>query len=252
MVAVVDTLDSIGATAGSIPKAPRVLAYITGGQGVAWTAEQIAAATKRGDLVLRVDQSNSIAPYQRIITLIKDIERGASTIDAAVREAEERAALGLRTVFYCSLSDWPTVRLAIHGQLVEFIDYLIADWTGSRAQAVAFIAQHLRNGVIGVQYASPSSNPTLTIPGSRLTLARANVDLSVTLADWPTPRPAPKPTRKPARKVKGAGLAGALSTLALVLLNAHGSTHVTGLTPGESSAITAVVMAITAYLTPPR
>jgi hypothetical protein len=63
---------------------------------------------------------------------------------------------------------------------------------------------------VGVQWASPSSNPNTVLPGpSGKTLREANVDLSVVDAGWvpsgmgKAPAPAPKPVAKVMTRLLG-------------------------------------------------
>ncbi|MGP0047848.1 MAG: hypothetical protein ACLPZR_03225, partial [Solirubrobacteraceae bacterium] len=75
-----------------------------------------------------------------------------------------------------------------------------ADWNLSEAEATARLGTDLGNGAIiaSIQFASPTSNPDTVIPGTSITLAQANADLSVTLDAWMAKAaPAPAPAKPP-------------------------------------------------------
>jgi hypothetical protein len=262
-VAVVDMLDTIGATAGEIPAGTRKVAiYLTGSGGIAWTNADVALLVKNDpqlQTVLRIDQSNSLLSLP--VYLVKDIEPGASTIATAIEEAAKRRVAVLRTCFYFSRADWTAVTTAVAAAgLAGWVDFWVADWNLDRAGAISFMLSDER--IKAVQWASPSSNPRTPVPGSNRTLSQANIDLSVTRAGWPTDPPAsptkkppiklPKPKLpKPHPKVTAAGISGALTTALLAYLNSKGA-HLTHLTGPETDAISLVAAVIAGYFTPSR
>lgn len=178
----VDAMDSIGATAGNIPRGcKRILAYITGTGGIAWTAGQINAAAKHADVVA-IDQSNGTFPFLNYRTLILDCEPGAKTNANAVEQTRLRNAHGLRTTLYTPLENVAALAGEIHAAGLTDVDWIVADWNFDRDQAIAYIKTN--PGVVGVQYASPSSNPNTIAPGTNRTLRELNIDLSVTRGSW--------------------------------------------------------------------
>ena len=257
--AVIDMLDTIGANAAAIPKGTRrVAAYVTGSGGIAWSSAEIDALAKKGvQFVARIDQTNAVLSLASIAVLVKDIEPGASTNLTADHEAAQRARLGLRTTLYCMVSDFETLRTTVSSMGIQtHVDYWVADWNLDRQSAISFMAAHPE--VVAVQWASPTSNPGTLVPGSRRTLAEANIDLSVTRASWPMPihakptrrrLPRPKLPAKPHIKVTAAGIGGVLSGALLAYLNSHGA-HVTHLTAPETDAVTLVSALLAAYFTP--
>lgn len=259
--AVIDMLDTIGSNAGAIPRGTRrVAAYVTGSGGIAWSAASIAALAKKGvQFVARIDQSNSVLSLASFAVLVKDIEPGASTNLTADHEAAQRARLGLRTTLYCMASDFPILKQSVIAiGIGSYVDYWVADWNMDRNGAIAFLAAHPE--VVAVQYASPSSNPGTLVPGSKRTLAQANIDLSVTRASWPMPVPSkrrrlplpkPKLPPKPHVKITVAGIGGVLTAALLAYLNQKG-VHVTHLTAPEASGITLVSTVLAGYLTPSK
>jgi hypothetical protein len=259
-LAVVDTLDTIGATANSIPRGTkRVLVYITGGGGIAWTAAQIAGLSAKGvQFVGRIDQSNVEQLFTNLRTLVVDIEPGAATNLTADHVAVRRAQAGLRTTLYTFLANFDALKRSVSTfGASDHVDYLVADWNLDRNGAIGFLGQHPE--CVGVQYASPTSNPRTLVPGSRLTLAQANVDLSVTRADWPAPvakkrklpkphlpKPrVPKPTAHP--KVTAAAVAGALSTALLAVLQSKG-VRLTQLDATQREILTLLAAVLAGYL----
>jgi hypothetical protein len=181
--AFVDMLDTIGPDASNIPGSCRkMLAYITG-PGIAWTSAQIRAAKERGADLIAVDQSDNTYPYAQYRTLVKDVEPGASTNEAAVIQAGRRAKLRLRTTLYTFAANEAALRHDVESAgLQSWTDWLIADWNLSREQAIRRL--EVDRTLIGIQWASPTSNPDTICPGSRRTLRELNVDLSVTRGLW--------------------------------------------------------------------
>lgn len=252
---VVDMVDAMGVDSGNIPAGvKRVAIYLTGSGGIAWTSADVERL-KRNDsavqTIIRIDQSNSVLNIPNY--LVKDIEPGASSIGVAVEEAKKRAAVGLHGALYSDRHDFPVVRAAVEAAGIQpFIGYWIADPSLDREQAIQLLLSD--DSIKAVQWAWPTTNPHTLIPGSKRTLAEANVDLSVTRADWPAPLPKaakkklPKP--KPPKihpKVSAAALSGAASVALLAFLNAHG-VHATHLSPAETSAIAVAVASIGGYL----
>ena len=61
----------------------------------------------------------------------------------------------------------------------------LANWNLSEAEADAALGTAIAGiRIVGVQWASPTSNPGTKVPGSNLTLAQAQLDLSVTVPGW--------------------------------------------------------------------
>ncbi|MGZ6570482.1 MAG: hypothetical protein ACXVHB_05865 [Solirubrobacteraceae bacterium] len=220
LVQIVDMLDTIGANAANIPAGTKKVAiYLTGGGGIAWSNADVAKLQHDDpelQVVVRIDQSNSLLVLP--VYLVKDIEPGASTIAVAIEEARKRAAAGLRTCLYTFEADMGAVRAAVAAAGLEArIDYWVADWNLTRAEAIARLQRDPT--LKAIQWASPSSNPHTLVPGTGRTLAQANIDLSVTRADWPAapapPKPKPDPGPRGTFNFKGG-------------LTDHGAWHVEG------------------------
>jgi hypothetical protein len=68
---------------------------------------------------------------------------------------------------------------------------VLADWNLDEAEAATLLGTEVEGiTCVGVQWASPTSNPNTILPGTNLTLSQANADLNVLLAGW-------KPNRTP-------------------------------------------------------
>jgi hypothetical protein len=256
MTRVVDMIDAIGADSSVIPDhTQRVAAYLTGSGGIAWTGPQVAQLRSKGvHTVIRIDQASNLNLFRGYPYVVCDIEPGAKSAPTAAREAAERAKIGARTGFYFSAGDIAAVAAACRAEgLSPFPDAWEADWNLSRDEAIAQLGKIVDGfPIVAIQWASPTSNPSTIMPGSRLTLAQANADLSVTLADWPAPLPSrphkhhlPHP-KKPHRKTVGATAGAALGVAITAVLHAAG-VHIT---PAEAAAISTLTAAISGTITP--
>lgn len=247
MQSVDDMIDTVHVTVNNVPAdAPKVAGYTTGTPDIQWTAGDWSRF-KRSARV-RINQHPAITDSGLDVI---DLEARDWTLGLAIEECLRRKRRGIRTTIYLSLSRLIQTRLAVSAAgLVGFVRFWIADWDLSRDEAIA----HLGGDIVAVQYASPSSNPNTMMPGSRLTLAQANGDLSVTVKHWhPVPRrrpirlprpPRPKPVHK---KVKGSTAGAAIAGAIVALLHAVGIAHVTA---AEASAAGTLGALLAGYLTP--
>jgi hypothetical protein len=233
----------IDATHGAVDRVPagaaRVALYATGSSDIVSTLADRA----RFHHPVLIDQSDSTTAILGV--RIKDIESGASTIPVAIAWARNGQAQGWRSTFYISAGQLAAARAAVHAAgLTGFVDYWVANWNLSMLEAAALLG----GDVVAIQYASPSSNPTTLMPGSRLTLRQANVDLSVVLDSWYpiAPKPAKPPRVHP--KVRAAALAGALYTALQAVVHGKGL-HIT---PVEASAAATAAAVIAGYLVPSK
>lgn len=147
---------------------------------------------------IRIDQASTNELARGAI--VKDVEVGGAHIANAV----EIARAGHKFVVYCprlqsgvSLGE---VRQAMHNARIPAgqVAYWVADWGFSEAHALQFIADN--PDVVAVQWASPTTNAGLAVPGANgATVGQLNVDLSVGRKDFWLPAP-PKPA---VRKASG-------------------------------------------------
>jgi len=192
-VVVAEVEDTIG---GDAPKLAglavvrKVLAYATGGPGIEWPESAAKEVEARGGRVIWVDQSDGIVTR---LGDVDDVENGAKTLDHFIVKAVARKAIGWRSCCYLSLSRLLGARelVAAHG-LQGWAKFGVADWGLTVEEAVT----KLYGDIVFVQYASPTDQGGLVIPGTDVRLDQANADLSVSLASWmPLPKAGPRKGR---------------------------------------------------------
>jgi hypothetical protein len=179
-------IDATHDNIGNIPvSTPKVAGYITGTPSVKWTEQDWDCFPAAGKL--RIDQSPSLASYAGNAASVADIEPGAGTISAYVEACHYRLRIGRLLWFYCDQATVGQVSAALQQASLPLgkCGVWLANWNLSQAEADAVLGTAIAGvRVVGVQWASPTSNPTTLVPGSGLTLAEANVDLSVTRPGW--------------------------------------------------------------------
>jgi hypothetical protein len=179
----------VDATHNSVPNLPTdliaVAGYVTGTPDILWTTDDWDRFPLAG--LVRIDQSPSLsvfaegnADHARVSEA--DIESGAGTIAAFVDAARRRESMKLQSTAYVDMSDYPSLVNAVGDSDVGGVRYFIADWSLDMDEAIAKLEKY--GNWVGVQFASPSSNPNTNLPGSGLTLATANADLSVKRGTW--------------------------------------------------------------------
>lgn len=181
-VAVIRCADTIGQNLATLYRLPywrdRLIASYTTRHFAATAAQWAAIPRGHG---IRIDQ----APTNELFggAQVKDVEPGAAGLGNAVVLRKQ----GHKFVTYTFEANMVAARQALPGG-----PFWVANWNLSEAQAIAYIEQHA--DVVGVQFASPTSNPTTILPGSGgQTLRSANVDLSVMRASFWVPKAPPPP-----------------------------------------------------------
>jgi hypothetical protein len=207
-VTTVTMIDATGASAHNIPQAPKVAGYVTGSGIVPWSAADWALFPHSGHV--RIDQDAGAS--DPLGSDVLDVEYQAATVAEVPGWVKTRIAHGITwSTIYGTDSTLAACRAALdaagpHGWYAGHVDCWLADWNLSQAQAAALVGT-LVHGLScrAVQWASPSSNPATIVPGSHLTLAQANVDLSVAAESWhpapSTPKPPPPPPAQTAYMV---------------------------------------------------
>jgi hypothetical protein len=191
----------IDVTGGNLPgllaalngRWPDVLAgYVTGSAGVDWPGDEWGKLHPHVGL-FRYDQSPGLSLFASGAADGADIERGAGTIGAFIDGARKREARGWYSWAYIDESDYPTLTGEVKAAGLKRVQYGIANWNDSLAQAQA----QLGPPVAYVQWASPSSNPGTIVPltGGK-TLSALNVDLNATLPGWFAAAKPPPPTKR--------------------------------------------------------
>lgn len=178
-------IDTIHASVGNIPAdASAVAGYVTGTPDIQWTAVDFARFSSERTGIVRIDQSPSLSALAAMRADVGDIETGAATIPAFVAAARERALKGHQTFAYVTQAGASALADAL-GDLQPMVQLWLANWNLSEAGAASLVGAFVgKCRIVAVQFASPSSNPHTILPGSNLSLAQADCDLSVKLASW--------------------------------------------------------------------
>jgi hypothetical protein len=191
MIATVGMIDATHASVGNIPlTAPKVAGYVTGSEGVAWTAADWARFPRASRI--SIDQDAGSPAFSKGTAEVLDVETGAATIADAVTGVIARHKAGRYSTIYIDTSNLDALKKALTdaGSAIAMnrVGFWIANWNLDQEEAAA----QLGNEIVAIQWASPLSNPGTKVPGSSMTLAQANVDLSETLESWyavPAPDP---------------------------------------------------------------
>jgi hypothetical protein len=187
-------IDAIRVNAHNIPAGtPKVAGYVTGTGVVPWTATQWDLFPRAGKV--RIDQSPGLAVFAAGHADVADVESLAGTVGSFVKAVRARIDAGVRwSTIYGTESTLAAATTALpaagpHGWYYGHVDCWLANWDLNEAEAAALIGQ-LVHGLTcrAVQWASPTSNPGTIVPGGRLNLTQAQVDLSVAEDTW---HPAP-------------------------------------------------------------
>jgi len=187
-------IDAIRVNAHNIPSGtPKVAGYVTGTGVVPWTAAQWDLFPRSAKV--RIDQSPSLAVFAAGHADVADVESLAGTVGSFVNAVRDRIAAGVRwSTIYGTDSTLAAAASELaaagpHGWYYGHVDCWLANWDLNEAEAAALIGQ-LVHGLTcrAVQWASPTSNPGTIVPGGKLNLTQAQVDLSVAEATW---HPAP-------------------------------------------------------------
>lgn len=157
--------------------------YDTGTNGIPWTQEEISHFVMSGTRrVFRVNQGFQQGPAAALHGDEFDLEAGAWTIPALVDVVRERRRVKWATHVYCTWSDYGLMKEALAEADITQASmwYRIADW--NLIQHFADVELH--GDVYAGQWASPTSAPAVLVPGTSLTLAEAQADLSVMLREY--------------------------------------------------------------------
>lgn len=188
-----------------------IASYVTGTDGIMATPAQFSTIAEHCG-VFRYDQSTTLDDFASGNADGADIENGAATVVAAVEAATKREAHNWYSWFYISVANLGDARTAVAGAKLQRVQFIVADWNLSQAEAQSFLADSANADVSAVQWASPSSNPTTICPGTSRTLAQLNVDLNVSRPGWFVKASQPAP---PPKSESGLLVMGNLSTAAV-------------------------------------
>jgi hypothetical protein len=184
---------AVDATHASVPNVPTdtpvVIGYSSGTPNIIWTAADVARFNRPNQLITNYQGFGPIPALMAIQEI--DVESEAVTPEQAALLVQQRVNAGYQwTSIYGSDAAIEATGAAIRnlGEAIWNGHVLcrLADWTLSDGEAQAKIGHYI-HGItcMGVQFASPTSNPDTMLPGSSLTLAQANVDLSIVSAGYP-------------------------------------------------------------------
>lgn len=181
-------VDTIHADVTKVPaNVPEIAGYISGTSDIDWTSADWARFTKARKV--RVYQGYGPVPAPHAYDAV-DIESGAVTPAQAAQCVKQRVDAGIPwTTFYATdgnaaLANAEVQKLGEH-YWNGHVNIWLADWNLSQETAIPYIGRAVHGATcIGVQWASPSSNPHTLLPGTSLTLAQANVDLSIVDNTW--------------------------------------------------------------------
>jgi hypothetical protein len=181
-------LDDIGSSSRNIPGSTAFVGgYVTGLGDVPWTQAEWDAFPHAKHV--RIAQGAGAAPAASGYDVI-DVEADAVTPESASAMVVQRVHSGIQwTTIYGTDSTLAAVTAAIQARGLGWwdghINYWLADWNLNESEAAALLGT-LRHGapLVGVQWASPTSNPNTVVPGGSQTLSQANIDISVVDANW--------------------------------------------------------------------
>lgn len=198
-------LDTIGANAGNIPLGtPYVAGYPAGLGSVTWPPS--AFARFAGSRIVRIHNGagNPLAPH---LYDVMDIETGALTPQGAAQLHKDRVDADIPWSTLYATDSNAAATIALIRQLgdhywIGHVNIWLANWNLNQEEAAALVGTEIHGATcIGVQWASPTSNPLTQVPGSTETLRIANIDISVvdsgylpsgidtTISDQPNPAP---------------------------------------------------------------
>lgn len=214
---VIDMMDTIRTSVHNIPQScQKVAGYVTGSGDIPWTDAEWALFPHAGHVTINQAPGSS----QPFIGNVKDIETGAGSIADFVAEARIREQQRhWNYAGYVDAADAAACAAACRSAGLSMVELWIADWRLNRQQAIAQLGTMV-NGypVVGIQWASPTSNPDTIVPGSTLTLKEANIDLSVTVASWFPPPAAPTPPPPPPVTILSGQVSGTVLGVAFTAL----------------------------------
>ncbi len=179
-------IDAIHFNVGNVPAStPKVAGYVTGTPDIQWTLQDWERFPHAG--TVRIDQSPGLAEYGSNAASVADIEDGAGTVGSFVAASESRLRIGRLLWCYGTESVLSEISSALKAARIPLdkCGGWLANWNLSEAEADAVLGKPIAGiRIVAVQWASPTSNPNTVVPGSHLTLAQAQVDLSVTVPGW--------------------------------------------------------------------
>lgn len=181
-------VDTIHGSVSHIPVSTRYVGgYVSGTADIMWTPGDWARFPDSRHI--RIFQGHGELPDLRAFDEI-DVESGAVTPAEAASIVRTRVLAGIPwTGIYADDANLAATAEAIRAYGASIwnghVSCRLADWSLSEEEATAKVGLRIHGMTcMGVQWASPTSNPRTLLPGTSLTLREANADLSVVDATW--------------------------------------------------------------------
>lgn len=181
-------LDTVGTAAANIPAStPYVGGYVSGTGVVPWSAGDWALFPHARHNRIYQWPNISLDPHAWD-TL--DVENNAVTPAEAAQEHKLSVDAGIRfTNIYGTRTSIAATVAAIKAlggdYFVGHVTCTLADWNLNEEEASALIGTFVEEVTcVGVQWASPESNPNTVVPGGSHTLAQSNIDINVVDGNW--------------------------------------------------------------------
>jgi hypothetical protein len=218
-------VDTIHANAGEIPTDANVVkyveGYVSGSPDIRWQTVDWQRFNGHGQRMVRNYQGNGALLDVKSFDVL-DVEEypnqgsGQWTVTPtyAAELIQERVKQGVVwTTIYANdyaiaLVVDAVKKLGGNGLFDGHLNCILADWNLNEQEAAAKLGTFIHGvSCVGVQWASPTSNPNTLLPGTNRTLSETNCDLNVVDANWipsggfsPIPSPAPVPAPTPVPK----------------------------------------------------
>lgn len=181
-------VDTIGSDASLVPSnVPDIAGYVSGTSDIDWTSSEWARFTSAKKV--RIYQGYGAEPPLNGWDVL-DVETGAITPQQAADLVEQRvhADITWSTIYGGDSVIAETAKLIQakgHDIWNGHVDAWLANWNLNQQAATQMLGTMIHGMTcIGVQWASPETNPNTLLPGTSLTLKQANCDLSVVIANW--------------------------------------------------------------------
>lgn len=181
-------VDTIHESVSHIPVSTKYIGgYVSGTSDIIWTPDDWSRFPHSRHV--RIFQGHGDLPDIRSFDEI-DVESGAVSPGEAASIVRTRVLAGIPwTSIYADDANLAATAEAIRAYGASIwnghVTCRLADWSLSEDEAVTKVGTRIHGMTcMGVQWASPTSNPHTLLPGTSLTLDAANVDLSVVDATW--------------------------------------------------------------------
>lgn len=179
-------VDVTGVNAPNIPAVAAlgiIALYATGTDGIEATAAEIARFKNAGVGVVLIDQTPSLSVFAAGLADIADVEQGAGTVETAVAAVLDRQAHGWQSTIYLSYDSLDSMIAAFTGEVDrDRVQFGVANYEWSQEQSENLLAANASWAYC--QYGDPESNPNTLVPGTSVTLSKAQCDIDVAKGSW--------------------------------------------------------------------